>query len=147
MTASAVRVLNDPQSPTNILVGRGHILAALERWVRGELVHAQSGRGGYLKRLESPPREIWEIRVTQPVTHARLFVRFARPNTLVMTHLRTRGSLGKKIVRGTKSDHWAKALSECETEWDRLFPGHQPFSANGIHEYITENCDDFDLAD
>jgi len=118
LTEGATRTLNDPQSATNILCGRGHILAAMERWVRGELVYANNNQGGFLKRLCSPPPEIWEIRVTEPVNHARLFARFARPNTLIMTHITTRWLLGDKIVRNKPSSHWAKAMMDCEASWN-----------------------------
>lgn len=140
LTAEALRDLNDANSATNLLVGRGRIIAALERWVRGERVYAYGNNGTFLKRLKPPPHEVWEMKITEPIVQARLFCRFAYPNTLIMTRFHTRQMLGR---RG--SGQWEAAMRACEESWNQLFPSLAPFSANSPHEYITENCDDFDL--
>jgi hypothetical protein len=56
----AQKDLGDPQSATNLLVGKAHILNALEHWVLGERVYGKR-RGEFLDRLEPPPPDIWEI--------------------------------------------------------------------------------------
>jgi hypothetical protein len=144
LTREPTRRLNDPNSAVCLLVGRGFIEAALARWVLGGLVWRRRSRdkwvGGFLCRLTQPPPEIWEIRVTEPSVQARLIGRFAAPDTLVITGMYTRGMLGKKGSLG-----WRNAMAECETVWTRLFPSQQPFVGSTIHDYVTENCDDFEL--
>lgn len=146
LVPAVINALNDRSSAVCLLVGRGHIFSAMERCVRGERVYAQGGKGGFLKRLQSPPAEIWEMRVTEPVAQARLFGRFARPDTIVVTHSHTRSALGKKVVRKLPSRHWMSAMKECEAAWNELFPTSDPFTGSSVHSYISENCDDFDLA-
>jgi hypothetical protein len=145
LTTEALKIINDPCTAINILVGRGRIIAAMEKWVRGERIHANEGQGTFLKKLEGPPPEIWEMRITEPSVQARLFARFASPSTLIVTDLYTRQLLGKKMVRGKKSQHWSDAMTKCEASWNALFPRHQPFSGDSVHAYITENCDDFEI--
>lgn len=145
LAQEAFKDLDDPQSATNIMTGRGHIIAALERWVRGGQIYADNGKGRFLKRLDGPPPEIWEIRVTQPVVNARLFGRFAYASTLILTNFHTRPYLGPKYVKGKPSAKWIKAMESCEDSWNNLFPCTPPMAGNTVHAYITENCDDFHL--
>lgn len=141
LTQPALKDLNDPQSATNILVGQGHIEAALTRWTLGDRVYADANnRCRFLCRLEPPPPEIWDIRVTEPIVQARLFGRFAEPDTLILTKFHTRQMLGKK-----NSPVWKNALVVCETEWIKLFGTSLPFVGSNIHDYVTENCDDFPI--
>jgi len=80
------------------------------------------------------------MRITEPIVRARLFVRFAEPDTLILTSMRTRGVLG---ARG--SPGWASEMRACAKAWQELFPDHAPFTATSIHEYVTEDCDDFEI--
>lgn len=127
-------------SPVNMLTGRGFVEAAFSRWVTGGLIYAaEDGRKAkFLKELDPPPPDIWEIRLTEPLVQARLLGAFPEPNTLILTGLHTRPFLGK---RG--SANWIAAIQECEDTWSDL--GLPRFRANTIHEYVTENCDDFPL--
>ena len=136
----AMKDFDDPSSATNLLVGQGYIQSSLDRWTLGERVHSDGKKGRFLKDLEPPPPEIWEIRVTEPATQARLLGRFAGPDTLILTKFYTRGLLGNK-----GSPEWCRALADCENLWTGLFSSHQPFSAKSISEYVTENCDDFPI--
>tara|TARA_R110002096_G_scaffold12691_1_gene45414 strand:- start:21 stop:545 length:525 start_codon:yes stop_codon:yes gene_type:complete len=140
LNKQAVKDLTDVNSATNVLVGRGYIQAALEHWVRGERVTGTAKGGRFMKRLESPPKEIWEIRVTVPVVQCRLFGRFAEQDTLVLTKFHTRSMLGKK-----GSANWTSAMTTCETDWGNLFGLEAPYTGNSIHDYVSENCDDFPL--
>jgi len=108
--------LTDPQSATNLLVGKGYILAALDRWTVGEKVYGVK-RGEFLDRLEPPPPEVWEIRMTPPRIQARLFGRFAEPDTLILTKFHTRSMLGNRGSPG-----WAQAMNHCDQCWDTHFP-------------------------
>ena len=73
--------------------------------------------------------------VTEPVIHARLFCRFAEPDTLIVTKFHTRKLLGNK-----GSEAWKLAMMECEKAWNSLFSA-PPFVGKTIHDYVTENCD------
>lgn len=118
---------------------RGLVEADLKRWVQNGRVYAGlDGRPRFLKPLCPPPPEIWEMRFTPPRVQARMFCRFAEPDTLIGTKFHTRQLLGDKGSR-----NWNDAMLACESRWNALFPEYPPFSAATIHEYVTENCDDF----
>jgi hypothetical protein len=139
LTTVASADLTDPNSAINLLGCRGYVEASLTRWVSGGLVYGDT-RGRFLYRLSGPPPEIWEVRVTEPVVQARLFSRFAEPDTLVFTKFHTRRFLGRK-----GSAEWKAAMAECETAWGNLFPHTPPFCAPTIRDYVTENCDDYPI--
>jgi len=139
LAPDAQKDLTDPSSATNSLVGKAFIVAALERWVLGERVYG-TRRGEFLDRIDPPPPEIWEIRVTPPSVQARLFGRFAEPDTLIVTKFHTRSMLGNKGSQG-----WTHAMSACDKCWAGLFPATPCFSAGTIHAYVTENCDDYPI--
>lgn len=134
-TRPAFSDLTGEGSAVRLLGFRGQLEAALTRWVNGEHVYR-----GFLKRLSKPPPEIWEIRVTEPLVRARVFVRFAEPDTLIATSIRTRQLLGK---RGSRE--WTRSMQHCVDSWDQLFPEYAPFTAATTAEYVTEKCDDLDL--
>jgi hypothetical protein len=140
LTQDALKDLTDRSSAVNLLVGRGFIEAALTRWVTGGLVYGDRRGGRFLRRLLPPPPEIWEIRVTDPIVQARLLGRFAEPDTLILFKFYTRALLGER-----NSAAWRNAMRTCEKSWQDLFGSVTPFSGTTIHDYITENCDDFPL--
>lgn len=113
--------------------------SALDAWVTGNRMYGDT-RGRFLFRLDPPPPEIWELRVTEPVVQVRLLCRFAEPDTLIITKMPTRGLLGKK-----GSQAWTTAMSDCATVWTELFGNLAPFMATDVHNYVTENCDDFPI--
>jgi hypothetical protein len=118
----------------------------MARWVIGELVYAdEKGKARFLKRLEPPPPEVWEIRVTEPRVQARLFGRFAEPDTFVLTKFHSRAVLRDKKKSAAHDSEWQVAMDNCVAQWDQLFPGVQPFSGETIHAYVTEKCDDFPI--
>src|SRR5438105_10386458 len=61
-------ILTNPNSAVGLLEGRGPIEAAMTKWVNGEHVYGRMRNGilrcGFMCRLDPPPPEIWEIRVT-----------------------------------------------------------------------------------
>jgi hypothetical protein len=141
LTQHAAKELLSKNSAVNLLKLGGYVRAAMTRWASGGSVHASdSGKPGFLKRLCGPPPEIWEVRVTDPDVQVRLLGRFAEPDTLILTHFYTRNLLGKK-----KSRAWQHAMKDCEAAWATLFPIHSPFSGQVIHDYVTENCDEFQI--
>lgn len=135
----AMKEFDDPSSAVNLLVGNGFIKAALTRWVSGGRIYGDRRRR-FLSRLSPPPPEIWEIRVTEPIVQARLFGRFAEPDTLILTNFHTRGHLGDK-----GSAAWKTAMADCERLWRDLFQNMEPFCGNNINAYVTENCDAFPI--
>ena len=139
LTGDAMKDFTDPSSAVNMLVGRGFVEASLTRWTAGGRIFGNKRRGLFLDRLCPPPADIWEIRVTEPIVQARLFGRFAEPDSLVLTKFYTRQMLGKK-----GSVVWQDAMTECEGAWECLF-NEPPFSAETIGNYVSENHDDFPL--
>lgn len=140
LTANAQRQYENDQSAVNLLVGRGFVKGALVRWITGGQIYASDNgrKGKFLKELDPPPPDIWEIRVTEPVVQARLFGSFPEPDTMIITDLYTRGALGNKGSAG-----WEAAMRKSAKDWEGLKLPH--FHANSIHDYVTENCDDFPL--
>jgi hypothetical protein len=139
LAALAFNDLTNHQSATNILTGRGFIEAALTRWVSGGRVYGDK-RGRFLLRLDAPPPEIWEMRVTEPVVQARLLGRFAEPDTLILAKFYTRQLLGQK-----GSTQWAAGMATCLGVWGQLFGASPPHTGSSIHDYVSENCDDFPI--
>jgi hypothetical protein len=139
LAPGAQKDLVDPSSATNSLVGKGFIVAALEKWVLGEKIYGKN-RGEFLDRLDPPPPDIWEIRVTPPAVQARLFGRFAAPDTLILTKFHTRSMLGNRGSQG-----WRLAMKACHDCWNDLFPSIPCFVADSVHSYVTENCDDYPI--
>jgi hypothetical protein len=140
LTEVAVKDLIGPSAVT-ILVGRGGVERALARWTLGDRVFGdETGRHAFLKRLCPPPAEIWEMRVMETRPYARLFGRFAEPDTLILTNFHTRGHLGDKGSRA-----WGEAMGFCKATWDGLFGMREPFVSTTIRDYVTENCDDYPI--
>ena len=115
MTPTALEDLTNPESAVNILTGRGAIEAALTRWTAGNWIYGDT-RGRFLFRLGSPAPEIWEVRVTEPDVQARLFGRFAEPDTLILSKFHTRPYLGKK-----GSAAWNGAIAAAVVAWESAF--------------------------
>jgi len=140
LTEQALHDLTNPASATNLFKLRGYIENSLTRWTTGGRVHAYKRKPMFLKRLCPPPPEIWEIKVTEPDVQVRLFGRFTCPNTLILTNFHTRDFLRRK-----GSANWVVAMEICRETWENLFPSHPPFQGSTIHDYVLENCDDFEL--
>ncbi|MBX9825159.1 MAG: hypothetical protein K2Y27_09200 [Xanthobacteraceae bacterium] len=139
LTGNGRKHLTDPNSATNVLKLRGHIQNALVHWVSGGRVRGDElGKARFLKRLCPPPPEIWEVRVTDPTPQVRLLGRVVEPDTLILDRFHTRGYLGDKGDPG-----WKEAMEGCHSTFEKLFPGEPIFQRATIHEYVTENCDDF----
>jgi len=139
LTKRARMELITPDSATNMLCGRGNIENALTRWVLGDRIYG-SKTSRFLADLTPPPPEVWEVRVIEPSVQVRLFGRFAEPDTLILTQFHTRDHLGPK-----ESKAWSDAMTETVKQWDDFEPNLPVFSANTIREYVTENCDDFQI--
>jgi hypothetical protein len=141
MTKHMAQLLTDPNSAVNLLVGRGAIEAALTQWTVGDYLY-DNGHGGpgFIKRLVAPPPEIWEIRVTHPAPQARIFGRFAEPDTFIATTMHTRSYLGSK-----GSGAWISTCNQCAADWAALLPMFPPHQGKAVCDYITEDCDDFPL--
>jgi hypothetical protein len=139
LTEEAMKDLATPNGIVVLMGLRGMVEAELKRWVFGDRVWVDlAGKPRFLKPLCPPPPEIWELRFTDPRVQLRLFGRFAEPNTIIGTKFHTRQMLGDKGSR-----QWREAMTACEQKWTELFPDVTPFSGKTIHEYVTENCDDF----
>ena len=135
----AIKDFNDPASAVNLLAGHGFVESAMARWTLGDLVYGDKRKGRFLSRLDPPPPEVWEMRVTEPTVQARLFGRFGEPDTLILSRFHTRPMLGDK------GPAWDQAMAETVSCWNRLFPNDPPFSGPDIHSYVTENCDVFPI--
>lgn len=142
LTRSAVKELTGEQSALMILGGAtaiAHIHNALTRWVTGGRVY-RTADTHFLKDLDPPPPEIWEIRVTEPRPQFRVFGRFLERDTFIVTHFHSRSFLKEK-----GSAMWEQAMKECANEWVSLPCMPDPLSGNTIGDYVGENYDDFPI--
>lgn len=140
LSDGACREFNDANSAVNLLTGQGYLKAAFTRWVLGDRVFGLDGKPRFLKELDPPPPDIWEIRITEPAVQARLLGAFIEQDTLVLLRLRTRGALGKKGGEG-----WTSEMKGCASDWATLFPGVPRLHADNVSDYIGENFDGFKL--
>jgi hypothetical protein len=135
---AAVHELTAGSSAFGILGMQGRIRDVLERWTLGDRVWTDpDGKPRLLKPLFPPPPEVWELMVIEPGAQVRIFCIFAEPDTLIVSQMNTRKLLGKR-----NSKIWKEAKDKCDQHWKSLFP-HPPFKGETIHDYVTENCDDF----
>ena len=144
LAVPAMKDFDDPHSAANYFSGRSFVEGALTRWVLGGRVWAVERRkkreGGFLKRLEPPPNDVWEVKVTEPRPQVRLFGRFAEADTLILTKFHLRDSLKEK-----GSSQWGAAMTECDNLWSALFPRIPIYSKSTISDYVTRNCDDYPI--
>jgi hypothetical protein len=119
LTDDAMKDLTSQDGLIRLMALRGMVEEGLKRWVHSGRVWVDlQGKPRFLMPLCPPPREIWELRFTDPRVQIRLFGRFAEPNTIVGTKFHTRGMLDRKGSR-----HWREAMNACSKRWDELFPG------------------------
>jgi len=140
LTAEAARGINDSNSPIRMLGSAAAVQQMLEKWVvGGRMAVRLSGKkaGATLARLDEPPPEIWDLRVTQPVCQVRIFCRFAAMDSLIVTHMSTRGLLGNAGSR-----EWQKAMAKCLHDWEALFPQIPVFKGSSVNDYISANAED-----
>jgi hypothetical protein len=141
LTAAAEMERENPNSAANLLVGRGFIESSMTRWAAGNRIFADDrGKPRFLKELDPPPADMWEIRVTEPDVQARLIGAFAEQDTLILLKFSTRG-----LLRDKGSQGWKDALSEADTAWTECFGTRPRFHADCIGDYVSENCDAFTL--
>lgn len=143
LTANAEAELTGQYSAIGLLSLRGEIEVAMTHWTLGELVYADDdGNPKFLKRLEGPPPEIWNIRVTESDVQARLFCRFLEPNALIVTKIVPRSDLSQGGKYSAKK--WNKAMNDCLNDWNALGLT-EPYSGETIRDYVWEKCDDFPI--
>lgn len=143
LTATARKHLIDPNSATNVLGLRGYIQATMTHWVSGGLIRAdERGKPRFIKRLDAPPPEIWEIRVTDPNPQARLLGRIVEQDTLILDRFHTRQFLGE---RNNPNSGWKEAMSACDDAIKALFPNETLLQGTSIKQYVKDNCDDFPI--
>lgn len=143
LTKYASEQIDSPYSNIGLFGVTGEVEAAMAHWTLGEHIYSDDeGNASFLKRLKLPPPEVWNIRVTQPDPQVRIFSRFVLPDALIATHTVLRGDLSEKGRRSTKK--WNAVMEACVSSWNSLELG-APFSGLTVHDYVTENCDDFSI--
>ena len=135
MTKAAHQELVGEKSALALLGRQGFLEADLLHWVKGGWV-----TGDYLWPLEPPPKGVFEKRSTAPDPHVRVFARFADRDVIVATHMKLRGNF-----RGRRSRTWNSQMTDCCTEWRRLFGSVDPIKGSSIYDYVSGECDDIPL--
>ncbi|RWC61515.1 hypothetical protein [Mesorhizobium sp.] len=143
-TPAVFKELNDPASTVNYHGVRADCLRVMERWVSGGSIAMSmsgSGKGAVLARLDPPPPDAWELRITEPNVQFRLFCQFVEKDVLVATHMRPRGTLlGKKMRSGkTRSSAWTGAMWDCKKACQSLITPHVAIGGDDPASFISES--------
>jgi hypothetical protein len=114
----------------------GYLRADLDRFIEGKILAvAQKPYGSktsYLKRLEPPRDEVWEIRSRDPNPSLRIFGRFAEKDLFIALTWAKRIDLG-----GPAEREWRVAKEACNAEWRKLFPTYPPKTGVTFHDYLS----------
>jgi hypothetical protein len=118
----------------------GQLRADLDRFIEGRLITVGNlstpykGKTSYMKRLNRPHDEVWEIRSIDPHPGIRVFGRFADTDVFIALTWAKRPDL-----RGPRDREWRDSIEACKAEWRKLFPAYQPKSGADIRDYISTN--------
>lgn len=142
LTEDLVKALNGTNGTVAFYKAKMPIISLFERWVKGDLVKVRlrgHKRGAFVARLEPPPPDVWEFRVTEPTPQFRVFFRFVSKDIAVATSIRTRAELGPKQTKSGKKSHaWASVMRECGDHWGKLFGSAEPLSGDDLSQFMTE---------
>lgn len=143
-TPAVFKELDDPGSTVNYHGVRADCLRVMERWVSGGMIAMSmsgSGRGAVLARLDPPPPDAWELRITEPNVQFRLFCQFVERDVLVATHIRPRGTLLSKKMRSgkTRSSAWTGAMWDCKTTCQKLITPQVALNGDDPALFISES--------
>ncbi len=131
-------LLLGPWSERSLEVRCGYLRADIDRYIEGQLLAIAAspykGKTSYMKQLDPPRDEVWEIRSRDPKPGIRLFGRFSEKDVFIALSWHERSNL-----KGPGSRQWRDAKEECKSEWRKLFPTYQPLMGNNINEYLTNN--------
>lgn len=143
LTAALYDELQNEQSAIAFFGQRSAVSAFFTRWLNGSRlslrIEERTGRNE-MARLEPPPEEIWEMRITEPRPQLRIFGRFVDRNVFVAMFAVNRDRLGNAFsTPGRKSQSWLGAMYDCETLWNGIFGGAEPFRGATHGDYVSEN--------
>lgn len=142
LTATLAEELKNPTSNVNYHKAASDCERMMERWVAGEPMKVKlggAGRGAMLARLDPPPSDVWELRITDPSPQFRIFCQFVAPDILLATYVENRAVLGERNRGRKRSQAWSNAMYSCANEVAELIAPHGSFTAGTIEEYVTEN--------
>lgn len=95
--------------------------------------------------LHPPKAAVWDYRsrAPKPGPGLRLFGHFALPDHFIAFtwYPRSKPWNGKQEMGDQLHPLWNVAMNHCKTEWQGLFPKHEPFYSENCHEYITSAAD------
>jgi len=125
----------------------GRLRGDLESFLKGEHVTVCwdpfQAKNAKMGRLHPITDELWDLRSQDPKPGLRVFCRFALTDVLVALTCSRRSVevpwLSRSPLKDRNSREWRDALVECKTEWNKLFPAHDPHHGAKIHAYISSN--------
>lgn len=146
LTPAVLKELNDAKSAVNHHGVRADCIRVMERWVSGGNIPVSmsgSGRGAILARLDPPPADIWELRITEPNVQFRAFGQFVAKDVLIVTALQPRGTLLTKKLRSrrTRSATWTAAMYGCFDVCKKLIAPYLSLSGSDPATFVSENYD------
>lgn len=141
VTASFFRELSHPGSAIDFFGQKFSVSALFTRWLNGSPLSIRLHDRAFqaeLARLEPPPEEIWEMRITVPRPQLRVFGRFAERDVFVAMFAINRDRLGRAFsANGRKNQSWQGAMYECEAIWNGILGGAEPFRGQSASDYVS----------
>lgn len=129
----------------------GRLEADLEAFVKGEEVtlclEPYAAGDAFMGRLDAPSDEVWDIRARIPSPGLRLFGSFAAPDTFIAFTWAPRSKPwnGRQPFGDRYDPRWKQMKSECQQQWQKLFPRYNPIHGERVQNYVTEkvrSCSD-----
>lgn len=112
----------------------------LSEFVWGDVIRvrlrrkARKNDNAHMVRLHPPDEEVWEYRYLEKSLGVRFFGRFADQDFFVALLWQYRGAFEDE-----DDPLWKEYARSCIAEWERLFPGIPPFSAEEFPDgYILD---------
>jgi hypothetical protein len=98
------------------------------------------GTGAVLARLDAPPPDVWELRVTDPSPQFRILGQFVEKDVFVATAIHNRSILrSRNRSNRARSQGWKDAMHECAASFRGMFGAIRPVTGNDITAFISEN--------
>lgn len=91
-------------------------------------------------RLHAPEEEVWDYRTRSGLPVIRIFGRFAMPGTFIAFNWapRSRPWNGRPPFGDRNDPRWNIAKANCISQWDALFPNHEPVHGSNVHAYVPD---------
>lgn len=147
ISAEINALLEGPWQDRSQRVRCGRLRGDLEAFIKGDILTVcltpYRARSAYMGRLDQPSDEVWDIRSRDPSPALRVLGRFVEKDVFAALTCSPRSKAVSWLPRPPLGDRhsreWVAAISECKSEWSKLFYQYQPYRGSDVHDYISEN--------